>query len=53
MTKGERRTREILQKQMAPPPGTSLNDAPIETQPPVDLSGLSVPESNKDDETKR
>jgi hypothetical protein len=52
MTKGERRTREILQKQMAPPPGTSLNDAPIETQPPVDLTGLHVPEPNKDDASR-
>lgn len=42
-TRTEARTRDLLQRQMAPPSGTSLNDAPVEYQAKPDFSGLTPP----------
>lgn len=46
-TRAEAKTRDLLQRQMAPPPGTSLNDAPVEYQAKPDFSGLALPPEEK------
>lgn len=42
-TRTEAKTRDLLQRQMAPPPGTNLNDAPVEYLAKPDFSGLEPP----------
>jgi hypothetical protein len=49
LMRGEKRTRSILQRQMAPPPGTSLNDAPVEYHAKPDFSGLHDTPTAADD----
>ena len=49
-TRTETQTRELLQRQMAPPPGTSLNDAPVEYQAKPDFSGIDADADDEDDD---
>ncbi len=54
-TRAETKTRDLLQRQMAPPPGTSLNDAPVEYQAKPDFSGIDVDldDDASDDEDRK
>lgn len=49
MMLGERKSRELRQRQMAPPAGTSLNDANVEYQAQPDFSGIDAPPVPKDE----
>jgi hypothetical protein len=42
-TRSEAKTRDVLLKQMAPPPGTSLNDAAVEYQAKPKFDGIDPP----------
>lgn len=46
----ERKSRVERQRRMAPPPGTSLNDADVEYQAKPDFSGIDVPSKAEDAE---
>lgn len=43
MMRGERKSRALRQRQMAPPTGTSLNDVNVEYQARPDFNGIDVP----------
>lgn len=49
MMRGERKSRALRERQMAPPEGTSLNDVDVEYQAKPDFSGIDVPGNPNDD----